>query len=131
MRKTFAAIAAFCALMTGAALMQLKLAVQEQADKVAALADQIHQDQEGLRILEAEWAYLTSPQALQEQSLEFLALMPPTPRQVIETTRDIPLRRSDEVVSEDSSVLLPTAQTPREKPADDKANVKDKRKEAL
>lgn len=131
MRKTFAAIAAFCALMTGAALMQLKLAVQEQADKVAALAEQIHQDQESLRILEAEWAYLTSPQALQEQSIEFLALMPPTPRQVIETARDIPLRRSDEVVSEDSSVLLPTAQTPLEKPADNKVDAKEKRKKAL
>lgn len=131
MRKTFAAIAAFCALMTGAALMQLKLAVQEQADKVAALAEQIHQDQESLRILEAEWAYLTSPQALQEQSIEFLALMPPTPRQVIETARDIPLRRSDEVVSEDSSVLLPAAQTPLEKPAGDKVDAKEKRKKAL
>lgn len=107
MRKAFTAIAALCALMAGAALMQLKLAVQEQAERVAELADQIHDDQETLRILEAEWAYLTSPQFLQEQSIEFLALMPPHPRQVLGDFEEIPMRRRDEKVQSDQTVLLP------------------------
>ena len=109
MRRVFTTIAAVCALLSGAALMQLKLAVQDQAEKVAALADQIHKDQESIRILEAEWAYLTSPQALQEQSIEFLALMPPSPKQVLESVSDIPMRRAKEPVSGDDTVLLPTS----------------------
>lgn len=111
MRRAFTSIAAICALLSGAALMQLKLAVQDQAERVAALAEQIHQDRESLRILDAEWAYLTSPQALQEQSIENLALMPPMPRQVIEGIREIPLRTSDADVPAEESVLLPTAKS--------------------
>jgi len=109
MRKTFTCIAAVCALASGAALMQLKHAVQEQAEEVGAIAQQIHRDQESLRILDAEWAYLTSPRALQELSIEFLALMPPSPKQVVGSVSDIPLRRSRETVNGDTSVLLPTA----------------------
>ncbi len=130
MRRLFTVIAAFCALMAGAALMQLKLAVQDQADKVAALADQIHNDEESLRILEAEWAYLTSPHALQEQSIEFLALMPPTPKQVLGSASDIPLRRSGEVVDGEHSVLLPTSQ-PQEKDADEKKKDEKQKEKAL
>jgi len=109
MRKTFTFIAAVCALASGAALMQLKHAVQEQAEEVEAIAQQIHRDQESLRILDAEWAYLTSPRTLQELSIEFLALMPPSPKQVVGAVSDIPLRRSSEVVNGNTSVLLPTA----------------------
>ena len=89
--------------------MQLKHAVQEQAEEVEAIAQQIHRDQESLRILDAEWAYLTSPRALQELSIEFLALMPPSPKQVVGSVSDIPLRRSKETVNGNASVLLPTA----------------------
>ncbi len=109
MRRVFTTIAAICVLFSGAALMQLKLAVQDQAEKVAALADQIHKDQESIRILEAEWAYLTSPHALQEQSIEFLALMPPSPKQVLGSVAEIPMRRAKEPVSGDDTVLLPAA----------------------
>ena len=109
MRRLFTFIAAICALTSGAALMQLKHAVQEQAEDVDAIAQQIYRDQESLRILEAEWAYLTSPRALQELSIEFLALMPPSPKQVVGSVLDIPLRRSSEIVGGDTSVLLPTA----------------------
>ncbi len=109
MRRLFTCIAALCALTSGAALIQLKYAVQEQAENVEAIARQIHQDQESLRILEAEWAYLTSPRTLQELSIEFLALMPPSSKQVVGSVTEIPLRRSREVVGGDTSVLLSTA----------------------
>lgn len=115
MRKTFTAMAAISALLAGAAVMQLKHSVQEQAERVAELADQIHDDKESLRILEAEWAYLTSPRALQDQSIEFLALMPPSSRQIIGSIEDIPMRRSDENVDGDANILLPTAQQREQK----------------
>lgn len=114
MRKAFTAVAAVTALVSGAALMQLKYAVQEQAAAVAELTEQIHDDRESLRYLEAEWAYLTSPQALQDLSIEFLALMPPTPSQVLGSVEDIPLRKRDEVVGEDPGVLLPAAKRRKE-----------------
>ncbi len=114
MHKAFTAMAAVSALLAGAAVMQLKLSVQEQAERVEDLADQIHHDRESLRILKSEWAYLTSPEALQEQSIEFLALMPPKPKQIVGSVEDIPLRRSDEEVDGSASVLLPTSQNKKQ-----------------
>lgn len=119
MRKAFTAMAAVSALVAGAAVMQLKHAVQEQAARVEALSEQIHEDRESLRYLEAEWAYLTSPRALQDLSIEFLALMPPLPNQILASTDDIPLRRGAEVPDEDTSVLLPSAR--RSDETDDEA----------
>lgn len=113
MRRTFTFIAAICALLSGAALLQLKLAVQDQAERVAALADQIHEDEESLRILRAEFAHLTSPSSLQEQSIENLAIMPPRPDQVLGNINDIPFRRSESTVDGSQSVLLPTAERPK------------------
>lgn len=113
MRKTFTFIAAICALMSGAALLQLKLAVQDQAERVAALAEQIHEDEESLRILRAEFAHLTTPRSLQEQSIENLAIMPPRPEQVLGNIDEIPFRRGDSKVDGSQSVLLPTAEEPK------------------
>lgn len=109
MRKTFTVVAAVSALISGAAVMQLKLAVQDQADHVKSIAEQIHADQADIRVLEAEWAYLTSPATLQEKSIEFLALMPPTPKQVLSSAEEVPLRANSEAVDPDDNVLLPTS----------------------
>ncbi len=117
MRRTFTFIAAVCALLSGAALLQLKLAVQEQAERVAALADQIHSDEKSLRILRAEFAHLTTPRSLQEQLIENLAIMPPRPDQIIENIGEIPFRRENTAVSGDLSVLLPATESPEGEPA--------------
>lgn len=111
MRKAFTAFAAVSALVSGAAVMQLKLAVQDQADAVKAIARQIHNDREHIRVLNAEWAYLTSPHSLQEKSVLFLALMPPAPQQVIASLEDIPFRIKADAVDGDGNVLLPSAVT--------------------
>ncbi|WP_035921440.1 cell division protein FtsL [Kordiimonas gwangyangensis] len=60
MRRLFTILVAITAIIAGAAVLQLKLAVQERADKVKAIAAQIHEDREAIRVLEAEWAYLTN-----------------------------------------------------------------------
>lgn len=117
MRRTFTFIAAVCALLSGAALLQLKLAVQEQAERVAALADQIHSDEKSLRILRAEFAHLTTPRSLQEQSIENLAIMPPRPEQVIGSVNEIPFRRENTAVNGDLSVLLPATESPEDESA--------------
>ena len=109
MRKAFTAFAAVSAMVSGAVVMKLKLAVQDQADVVKAIAYQIHDDREHIRVLNAEWAYLTSPHSLQEKSVSFLALMPPAPQQVIASLEDIPFRIKADAVDGDSNVLLPSA----------------------
>lgn len=79
--------------ITGAVLLQTKYNVQEKARELRQVAAQIHRDREAMRVLEAEWAYKTSPSKLQEQSMEYLALMPVMPRQVITDLAVVPTRR--------------------------------------
>lgn len=105
MRKAMVGVAALSALFSGAAVLQLKYSVQEHADRLEATAAQIHKDREAIRVLEAEWSYLTSPKSLQDKSIEFLALMPPAPEQVIQRISDIPMRMSAEDVDGNPSVV--------------------------
>lgn len=109
MRRVVTILAAVTAIASGAAVLQLKLAVQNKAADVEALAEQIHRDREAIRVLEAEWAYLTTPRALQDRSIRFLALMPPTAEQVITDPADIPFRPEGIEAESDPGVLLPTA----------------------
>ncbi|WP_262690993.1 cell division protein FtsL [Kordiimonas aestuarii] len=107
MRRLFTILAAITAILAGAAVLQLKLAVQERADEVKALANKIHADREAIRVLEAEWAYLTTPRSLQDKSIRFLALMPPTAEQILEEPTTIPFRPRGVEAEEDPGVLLP------------------------
>ncbi|WP_417450486.1 cell division protein FtsL [Kordiimonas sp.] len=110
MRRLFTILAAFTAILAGAAVLQLKLAVQEKADEVRALANIIHEDREAIRVLEAEWAFLTTPRSLQEKSIRFLALMPPTAEQILEEPTRIPFRPRGVEAEEDPGVLLPASE---------------------
>lgn len=111
MRKLVTSIAAVTAMAAGAAVLQLKMTVQEKKDELRAIAQQIHDDQEAIRILEAEWAYLTTPRVLQDRSVQFLALMPPRAKQVLHDPVVIPFRPRgvDVEGGEASNVLLPTS----------------------
>jgi cell division protein FtsL len=109
MRKLATVLAAVTAMASGAAVMQLKITVQEKSDEVRAVAQKIHDDQEAIRILEAEWAFLTTPQALQDRSSQFLALMPSRAKQIASDPTVIPLRPKGVGMRDDSavSVVLP------------------------
>lgn len=127
MRRLFTILVAITAIVAGAAVLQLKLAVQERADKVKAIAAQIHEDREAIRVLEAEWAYLTNPRALQDKSVRFLALMPPKAEQILEDPTTIPFRPRGVEAEEDPGVLLPA----RGEKKDDKAKPKAKKGTSL
>jgi hypothetical protein len=107
MRRLFTILAAITAVIAGAAVLQLKLAVQEKADEVKAIAARIHEDREAIRVLEAEWAYVTNPRSLQDKSVRFLALMPPKAEQILEDPTVIPFRPRGVEAGEDPGVLLP------------------------
>ncbi|NVJ99424.1 MAG: hypothetical protein HWE25_14825 [Alphaproteobacteria bacterium] len=122
MRRMVTLCAAVTALASGAAVLQLKLAVQEKAEQVEGLAAQIHDDREAIRVLEAEWAFLTTPRALQEKSIKFLALMPPTADQVLEDPTPIPFRPRGIEAESDPGVLLPMREEKKsKKKTDDRA----------
>jgi len=111
MRKLVTSLAAITAISAGAAVLQLKMTVQEKTDEVQALAQKIHDDQAAIRVLEAEWAYLTSPRILQERSVEFLALMPPKATQILRDPVAIPYRPRGVDVdgAKDAGVVRPVA----------------------
>ena len=117
MRKTVTSLAAVTAMAAGAAVLQLKMVVQEKTDEIRTIARQIHDDQEAIRILQAEWAYLTTPRLLQDRSIQFLALMPPRAKQILHDPAVIPFRpRGVDVDEKDAgSVVLPVADTATKK----------------
>ena len=102
MRKALTVFAAATAIASGAAVLQLKIAVQDKVDHVKEVAQQIKKDREAIRVLEAEWAYLTTPQVLQDRSIRFLALMPPQAKQIISDPSLIPYRPKGVEVEEGS-----------------------------
>ncbi len=109
MRKFVTALAAITAVASGVAVLQLKATVQAKTEDVKALARQIHDDREAIRVIEAEWTYLTTPRVLQERSIEFLALMPPRAKQIVSDPSLVPLRPRGVEVEADPGVLLPTS----------------------
>ena len=116
MRKVVTCLAAVTAIGAGAGVLQLKNTVQERTEEVRAVARQIHRDEEAIRVLEAEWAYLTAPRLLQDRSIQFLALMPPRAKQILHDPVAIPFRPKgvDVDQNEAGSVVLPVAAKPNQ-----------------
>jgi len=112
MRKFVTTFAAVTAMAAGAAVLQLKMTVQEKNEEIRVIAQQIRDDREAIRILEAEWAYLTTPRTLQDRSVEFLALMPPRAKQVLHDPVVIPFRpHGVDVDHKDvGTIILPAAE---------------------
>jgi hypothetical protein len=110
MHKSITILAFAVAILSGFVVLQLKLSVQAQSETVETLARQIHRDREAIRVLEAEWAHLTTPSMLQDRSIRFMALMPPKAEQIVESPIEIPYRADQsKVVDPDAGVLLPPA----------------------
>ncbi|PCI63784.1 MAG: hypothetical protein COB37_04135 [Kordiimonadales bacterium] len=106
-------LAVITAMASGAAVLQLKLAVQDKTDNVRKIVQDIQVDERAIRLLEAELAYQTSPNRLQEQSNRFLALMAPKASQVLADPSSIPERPAGARV--DSSIDLTVALEPEVK----------------
>ena len=111
MRKLVTSLAAVTAMAAGAGVFILKMTVHEKRDDLQIMAEQIRKDQETIRILEAEWAYLTAPHTLQDQSIRFLALMPTRARQIIQDPVVIPFRPRgvDVDAGENASLVRPVS----------------------
>jgi len=81
----------------GVGLYQLKYKTLRLQKEVSALNASIVRDREAIRVLEAEWTYLTRPERVASLSERYLALRPAEAEQVI-ASADLVAKRSEEDV---------------------------------
>jgi len=77
---------------TGFAMFGVKYQVQALEDDLARTNRATAAEEHELRVLDAEWAYLTRPATLEAMNRSFLALGPIATKQLHTTAADIPLR---------------------------------------
>jgi hypothetical protein len=77
---------------TGFAMFGVKYQVQALEDELARTNRATAAEEHELRVLEAEWAYLTRPATLEAMIRQFLSLSPIATKQLHTTAADIPLR---------------------------------------
>ncbi|MGB9648025.1 MAG: hypothetical protein WCB44_23330 [Stellaceae bacterium] len=77
---------------TGFAMFGVKYQVQALEDELARTNRATAAEEHELRVLEAEWAYLTRPETLEAMNRQFLSLGPIATKQLHTTAGDIPLR---------------------------------------
>ena len=79
-------------LVTGFAMFGVKYAVQSQEDELNRIKKATIAEEHAIRTNEAEWAYLTRPETLDEMNRHYLSLGPIATKQLRVTVVDIPLR---------------------------------------
>ena len=79
-------------LLLGVGMFQVKHAVEERDNELDALYRKHVADQKAIRVLDAEWAYLNSPEYLQELALKHLKVAPTMPNQILDDLEAIPFR---------------------------------------
>jgi hypothetical protein len=77
---------------TGFAMFGVKYQVQALEDELSRTNRATATEEHELRVLEAEWAYLTRPATLEAMNRQFLSLGPIATKQLHATATDIPLR---------------------------------------
>ena len=77
---------------TGFAMFGVKYQVQVLEDELARTNRATATEEHELRVLEAEWAYLTRPETLEAMNRQFLSLGPLVTKQLHTTVSDIPWR---------------------------------------
>ena len=77
---------------TGFAMFGVKYQVQALEDELARTKRATTAEEHEIRVLDAEWAYLTRPETLEALNRQFLSLGPISTKQLHATAVDIPLR---------------------------------------
>jgi hypothetical protein len=77
---------------TAFAMFGVKYQVQALEDELARTNRAAAAEEHELRVLDAEWAYLTRPATLEAMNRQFLSLGPIATKQLHATAADIPLR---------------------------------------
>jgi hypothetical protein len=77
---------------TGFAMFGVKYQVQALEDELARTKRATMAEEHEIRVLDAEWAYLTRPETLDVMNRRFLSLAPLSTKQLHTTVADIPMR---------------------------------------
>ena len=79
-------------LISGFAMFKVKYSVQDLEDELGRTRKQTVAEQQEIRVLNAEWSYLTQPERLAELNRKFLSLTPIPVKQLQQKLDEIPLR---------------------------------------
>ena len=71
-------------------LLYTSQSVQKSEDRLAAIQSGSNSEQEAIRVLKAEWAYLNNPARLERLAQEFLALEPMSPDDILSEPAYLP-----------------------------------------
>jgi len=85
-------------------LYQLSYEVQRLEDELVELNRSLGQERETIGVLQAEWSYLSRPEALQEKADKFLGMKPATAKQIVRL-EDLPWRQ-ERVAPQQAATLL-------------------------
>lgn len=86
--KTFVIYA--LASLSGIVLLYTSQNVQKAEDRLAVIEAAAQNEQEAIRVLKAEWAYLNNPERLEDLAGEFLALEPTDPEDIMTQPSALP-----------------------------------------
>ena len=92
MKGIFPMLAIAIVLAAAGGLYGLKHRVETRRDAVQSLERQILRDREAIRVLKAEWAYLTNPDLLQARARRHLSLAPARSGQIAVSLARLPFR---------------------------------------
>lgn len=95
MMRIFNMLAVVMVLVAGFALYRMKFENQQLEDRLDLLNRQMADDLAETKVLGAEWAYLSSPQRLEELTSRYLDLQPAGPKQMLMTVANIQARPED------------------------------------
>ena len=82
MKRSITLITLLVLIVVSYGLYNLKYEVEDLQDHANGLKAQMEEDRRAIKVLEAEWAYLSRPDRLQRLSSKFLILEPTIARQV-------------------------------------------------
>jgi hypothetical protein len=91
MNRRVTLIAAIVMSVSSFALYQTELGVRRQEKQLAGLDRRIDEHQRAIRVLQAEWAYLSQPRRLQDLAFRYLHLAPVSGAQIARV-EDLPVR---------------------------------------
>lgn len=114
MRKTtllWLLLAVFCS----AILFHTSQQVTDGKARLASLQNKTQDEEESIRVLQAEWSYLNQPARLEKLVKEYLALEPMQGRQFAKLA-DIPEKEPEAVVPEEIVTAAGTTEAVEEKP---------------
>jgi len=79
------------AIVLGAALLYTSQATQDADGVLADLKSNIERENEAIALLEAEWAYLNSPQRLEKLAMEYYGVKTPSASQMMGDMEEVSL----------------------------------------